>query len=495
MFLRCLHHDGLCGKQSAEVQENLLGGEGSGSVSPNVVFKLSAELYDVLCQVVSGEAMTILRTVEDCRGFVAWQKLYQKFNPKTVARAIRLLAEACSPAKVRELVDVDPAICVWEHSVALLSKEFNEQVSNNMKVAIVTSMLPPSIQDNVYTSVDCEVSYEVFISKIWAVVGNKVAMMTKPTPRDIGTQPWTMSEETAAKMTFKQLLPTPDVTIAMVGDIFPASALPSAMGLPRGGARGNAKSKGKGKGGGKAGVKGCCGRGVAFKGSCFACGKTGHRANECTERAANSVEDAGDEDASVSPIGGVWMIAAVESREHHDEGFQMVSKRTVRNKTRKSSFQTMLKDSFEPLSECCPVQAVEAKVQKGAIEFNVADVRKPLASAVKMVRAGNRIIFDDEGSYGESKSTGERMRVDVKDGTFVFNVTFENGEEGTITLDSGAGVNVWPKHIEVPGKNLPKKQGLRMCAANGTEISNLGRRVIAFAGRSVETPLSFSRQA
>ena len=273
--------------------------KGSGSISPDMVSKLSAELYDVLCQVVSGEAMTILRSVEDCRGFVAWQKLYQKFNPKTVARAIRLLAEACSPAKVRELVDVDPAICVWEQKVALLSKEFNEQVSNNMKVAIVTSMLPPSIQDYVYTSVDCEIPYEAFISKIRAVVGNKVAI------------------------------------------------------------------------GGKAGVKGS-GRGVAFKGSCFACGKIGHRANECTERAANSVEDLGDEDASVSPIGGVWMIAAVESREGHDEGFQMVSKRTSRNKTCKSSSQTMLKNSFEPLSEWCPVQAVEAKIQKGAIEFNVA---------------------------------------------------------------------------------------------------------------------------
>ena len=95
------------------------------------------------------------------------------------------------------------------------------------------------------------------------------------------------------------------------------------------------------------------------------------------------------------------MIAAVESREGHDEGFQMVSKRTSRNKTCKSSSQTMLKNSFEPLSEWCPVQVVEAKIQKGAIEFNVADVRKPLASAVKMVRAGTRIVFDDEGSYVE----------------------------------------------------------------------------------------------
>ena len=427
-----------------------------------MVSKLSAELYDVLCQVVSGEAMTILRSVEDCRGFVAWQKLYQKFNPKTVARAIRLLAEACSPAKVRELVDVDPAICVWEQKVALLSKEFNEQVSNNMKVAIVTSTLPPSIQDYVYTSVDCEIPYEAFISKIRAVVGNKVAMMTKPTPMDIG---YATTDEVGGDCSEDDVQAVTANTRCYNCDgwgHFSRECPSMGHGTAKGGVRGNAKGKGKGKGGGKAGVKGS-GRGVAFKGSCFACGKIGHRANECTERAANSVEDLGDEDASVSPIGGVWMIAAVESREGHDEGFQMVSKRTSRNKTCKSSSQTMLNNSFEPLSEWCPVQAVEAKIQKGAIEFNVADVRKPLASAVKMVRAGNRIVFDDEGSYVESKSTGERMRVDVKDETFVFNVTFENGEEGTITLDSGAGVNVWPKHIEVPGKNLPKKQGLRMC--------------------------------
>ena len=94
-----------------------------------------------------------------------------------------------------------------------------------------------------------------------------------------------------------------------------------------------------------------------------------------------------------------------------------------------------------------------------------------------MVRAGNRIVFDDEGFYVESKSTGERMRVDVKDETFVFSVTFESVEEGTITLDSGAGVSVSPKHIEVPGKNLPKKQGLRMCAANGTEIPSLQKMI------------------
>ena len=66
--------------------------------------------------------MTVLRSVEDCRGFVAWQRLSQKLNTKTVARSICLLFDACSPAKVKELVDVDPAICSWPQKVALRSK-------------------------------------------------------------------------------------------------------------------------------------------------------------------------------------------------------------------------------------------------------------------------------------------------------------------------------------------------------------------------------------
>ena len=112
-----------------------------------------------------------------------------------------------------------------------------------------------------------------------------------------------------------------------------------------------------------------------------------------------------------------------------------------------------------------------------------------------MVQGGNRIVFDEDGSCVVSKSTGERIRVDVEDETFVFNVTFENGEEGTNTLDSGAGVNVWPKHVEVPGKNLPKKQGLKMCAPNGTEIANFGGKVIPFTGKSANASLGFRRRA
>jgi hypothetical protein len=103
--------------------------------------------------------------------------------------------------------------------------------------------------------------------------------------------------------------------------------------------------------------------------------------------------------------------------------------------------------------------------------------------------------LENRDSYIENLATGERMKVVVKDETFVFDVTYENDEQGTITLDSGAGVNVWPKSSHVPGRNLPKKEGLRMCAANGSEILNLGRKVISFRGRTAEPETGFSGQA
>ena len=51
-----------------------------------VMPKRSGELYDVLCQYCTGEALLIVRSVDDMKGISAWQKLYRKYNPKTMAR-------------------------------------------------------------------------------------------------------------------------------------------------------------------------------------------------------------------------------------------------------------------------------------------------------------------------------------------------------------------------------------------------------------------------
>ena len=52
-------------------------------------------------------------------------------------------------------------------------------------------------------------------------------------------------------------------------------------------------------------------------------------------------------------------------------------------------------------------------------------------------------------------------------------------------MDSGAGVHVWPKDQMKEVPLLPKKPGLRMCAANGSEFRNHGRKVIKFRGNDL----------
>ena len=43
-------------------------------------------------------------------------------------------------------------------------------------------------------------------------------------------------------------------------------------------------------------------------------------------------------------------------------------------------------------------------------------------------------------------------------------------------------MHVWPKDMQKEIPNMPKKQGLRMCAANGSEIVNHGRKLVKFRG-------------
>ena len=65
----------------------------------------------------------------------------------------------------------------------------------------------------------------------------------------------------------------------------------------------------------------------------------------------------------------------------------------------------------------------------------------------------------------------------------------------SVTLESGAGVSVWPWGMTDTSEELtPKQVGLKMAAANGAKIANYGRKQVRFQGEAVEDS-SFSRQA
>ena len=99
-----------------------------------------------------------------------------------------------------------------------------------------------------------------------------------------------------------------------------------------------------------------------------------------------------------------------------------------------------------------------------SMTFNLAGVTKPLASAAQVVASGNRVVLDHEPDRCcvENVKTGERMKLREHKGVYVFDVQYCDGEEGTITLDSGAGVSVWPADwAHYAAETMPKKPGLK----------------------------------
>ena len=74
------------------------------------VSRISGELYDLLCTVVKDEAMSIIRSVDELCGFKAWYKLHTKYNPRAMARAIKLMGEVSGPGHVKNESEVEGAL-------------------------------------------------------------------------------------------------------------------------------------------------------------------------------------------------------------------------------------------------------------------------------------------------------------------------------------------------------------------------------------------------
>ena len=53
------------------------------------------------------------------------------------------------------------------------------------------------------------------------------------------------------------------------------------------------------------------------------------------------------------------------------------------------------------------------------ITAQVCDVNKALLSVKKIIAAGNRVTFDEEGSFIEDKSSGEKMWLREDKGMFM----------------------------------------------------------------------------
>ena len=84
------------------------------NVPKDIEDKLCAELYGTLTQTVGGEAMTIVRGVEDGNGWEVYWKLARRFDPRTPARALRAMMSVLQPKKITDIRELAKAIDEWE---------------------------------------------------------------------------------------------------------------------------------------------------------------------------------------------------------------------------------------------------------------------------------------------------------------------------------------------------------------------------------------------
>eukprot|EP00974_Lingulodinium_polyedra_P067825 6565683-Lingulodinium_polyedra.AAC.1 len=95
-------------------------------------------------------------------------------------------------------------------------------------------------------------------------------------------------------------------------------------------------------------------------------------------------------------------------------------------------------NKFQELAEVGSIDGQEM-TRMAQLEFNEADVRKPLASARSVAKAGNGIWLEADGGFIENLATGEKMSVRVVNDVYVFDVELDDDTKDVVTLDSGAG--------------------------------------------------------
>ena len=133
--------------------------------------------------------MTIVRGVPVGEGWLAWKKIVSRFDPKTPAKALLAMIAATQPKKVRDIRDLPSAIGDWESNVEILKEEHNADIDENIKVALLTSMLPSDIQGYVFQKANKDDFAEIR-DKVVTLAVNQASLSQGPSQWR-----WTRSDE------------------------------------------------------------------------------------------------------------------------------------------------------------------------------------------------------------------------------------------------------------------------------------------------------------
>ena len=145
------------------------------------IVRYGAELYAVLSSLVTGDAMAVVRGVANGSGWEAWSKLFNRFDPRTPAKALMAMMSVMQPKKVKDVRELPNAVQDWEVKVKNLKVEHDIELDERIKIALMTSFLPTDLQDHIFQWTDGKMGFEGMKDRIMSLAVNRAAM-SRPTP-------------------------------------------------------------------------------------------------------------------------------------------------------------------------------------------------------------------------------------------------------------------------------------------------------------------------
>ena len=451
------------------------------------VQKMGAEIYNLMVSLMGGEALTLVRGVAGSNGWEAWHKVAMRFDPKTPARALKLMMMVMQPRRVKDIREMQAAVEEWENRVRQLENDHDIKLHEIIKTALLTSMLPNDFQDYVFQWSDASSDFKSIKDKVLALAMNR-ASLSRPVPMEVDrvrAEEW--GDEQAQEEEWgnehdddgeREVHYVGEHCLRCGGHGHYARECPTPKGKGKGeqgkGA-GKAKGKGKyndysnkGKGKGKyndyanndyyhkgAGPKGSS---KGFGGQCWTCGEAGHRSNECPRNTKVAEIRSVSEEQSELNVGGVWSIGCVEVSEEKSINAVGGDRRWAPAGAGEITIDSAAEESVCPKDwgKVYPMKEPERKLHftnasggrmnhygerrttfrtEGSdtvmgMTFQASDVQKPLAAVWRIAEKGNIVRFGprEEDNFIENVATGKKIQMIKKGGSYVIKADFVKDE-------------------------------------------------------------------
>ena len=131
--------------------------------------------------------------------------------------------------------------------------------------------------------------------------------------------------------------------------------------------------------------------------------------------------------------------------------------------------------------DICNVEGEKGEASTIKVDFQVAEVKKPLMSVKRICENGNRVCFgpSEEDNYVVNVTTNKKvaLRPNGK-GSYLLDAKFKGGEDISVVVDSGAEENVCPVWWGQQFGLSEPKAWLNFSGANGARIPHYGRRAV-----------------